>query len=464
MGDKMEKKSLWEAQPYMAEPFSYVDPLYEMGVFRTRKKQSIFEFLLGETQPPEKLISRLIDTYEMNRLNYLKQSGLLFLIFPSSTHTRFAHSIGTMNLGLYAMERIRVKGLHGIETLEDYLSRNGLMEEFLVALLLHDIGHMPFSHTLEGANKVKEKYGDHECITLNLLDENSSIYKRLKKYADEKGSETAVSVCKDYGEVDISVVIGLLSGEINDPIKELISGHLDIDRLDHCYRDSFFIGLKFATINIVGFLNSLVLEVEPNNPRIVVREDGVQHILHLLFAREMLFQKAFDNDFNCAYNAMLTYAVEKWLDENPEEIDNLPFITEETLLAKLTTCKVTQKMIDRIFNRKPYYLLYKGETTLKEEQVSERFHEWKARNAWEEDDFILYLPADFQQYTRASKEWLARNTPVLVGRKTVVLGNFHSDLFDYFAKQAAKRMRTIRVFSKKKLDNNKREKLEEALT
>jgi len=52
----------------------------------------------------------------------------------------------------------------------------------------------------------------------------------------------------------------------------------------------------------------------------------------------------------------------------------------------------------------------------------------------------------------------------LVGRKTVVLGNFHSDLFDYFAKQAAKRMRTIRVFSKKKLDNNKREKLEEVLT
>ncbi len=386
------------------ELFSITDPLYEFGVFKTRKKQSIFEFWFGESQPPEKLISRLVTTFEINRLNYLKQSGLLFLIFPSATHTRFAHSIGTMNLGLYAIERIKVRHYKGEEDLEEFLLRENILEEFFVALLIHDIGHFPFSHTLEYSLKITSEYKDHENVTQSFIDKGSELYKRLKEEADKKSLPTIVEVCEDYKNIDLSKVRSLLDSSSKTPIKYLISGHIDLDRLDHYYRDSFFMGLKLAAVNISGFLNSIVIEIEPES-RILLREEGIPHVLHLLFAKEMLWQRALDNDFNYAYQAMLVYAVEKWLEKKPEKLKDIPFMTEEILLSELSEVDECKKMIDRIFSRRPYHIIYKGETTLSENSIRTIFEEWKMKNSANEEDFLLFLPRNFQKKDAIFKEW-----------------------------------------------------------
>lgn len=427
------------------ESFSIADPLYELGVFRTESGKDIYTEVFGGEERFGRLYERLINSFEINRLNFLKQAGLLYLIFPSATHTRFAHSLGCFTLGTFALENMWVRKNGRLIRLDRYLQIRKLREEFLIALLVHDIGHLPFSHYLEDNELIKETYQNHEKITFDFLNEKSPLYNRLLKEAQRNESETVVEICKSLQSVDIQKIRLLLEEENEDPASQLVCGYLDLDRLDHYYRDSFFMGLKLASVNVRGFLQAIVID-DSEKPRFFLRSDGVPHVLHLLFGREMLWQRALDNDVNRSYQAMCIKALDLWLNENKDKIDEIPFMTEDILISYLRECPRSKALIDRIFSRRPYVLMFKKEdSNMSEKQVVKAYQEWLKENAYNEEDFLLFIPRNFQKEKTVMNEWLLSDIPIFEGGS---LRTHHGDLFDYFQRQTAKRVKTIRIFAR----------------
>lgn len=429
--------------------FSITDPLYELGVFRAEIGRDIYSEIFGSEDEFTKLYERLINSFEVNRLNYLKQAGLLYLIFPSATHSRFAHSLGCLILGTYALENVWVKQGKIMARLENYLKQRKLREEFLISHLVHDIGHLPFSHYLEENQFVKNKYKNHENITFDFLKKDSQLYKKLLTLANDRETETIVQICEDIPSIDIEKILLLLEEENKDPASQLVCGYLDLDRLDHYFRDSFFMGLKLASVNIKGFLDAIVIVVEDvlEESRFTLRSEGIPHVLHLLFGREMLWQRALDNDVNRAYQSMCIRALDNWIEKEKDRIDDLPFITEEILISHLLSCPESKKLVDLIFSRRPYALMFKEEINIPERILKNIFNEWVKEEANDKDDFLLFIPRNFNKPESATNEWLLSDIPILEGK---TLCEVHGDLFDYFRRQNSKRAKTVRVFARNK--------------
>jgi len=137
-----------------------IDPLYgtiDMGV-NARLRELYYS-----------IYRRLLGTFEMDRADWLYQAGHLFRLFPGATHTRKAHAVGCWCVGCHALQDVRVAvGSNTISLmtwLDDAEHKVHLLEEFLAALLLHDVGHLPFSHAMEYAPELGL---DHETIALGL--------------------------------------------------------------------------------------------------------------------------------------------------------------------------------------------------------------------------------------------------------------------------------------------------------
>ena len=189
------------------------------------------------------------------RLRRISQTGLLSLIFPGATHTRFHHAIGAMHLMFNALEILRQKGVK-ISTEEE----KGAM----LAVLLHDVGHGPFSHALE--NILMDNW-HHEKLSLLLMERLNEEFS---------------------GE--LTIAIQMFQGKYHRKFfNQLISSQLDVDRLDYLKRDSFYTGVSEGNINTQRILSTLnVLDDE-----LVLDEKGIYSIEHYLVARMFMYWQVY---------------------------------------------------------------------------------------------------------------------------------------------------------------------------
>ena len=155
------------------ETLKFYDPLYE-GIFFKKERRGMRQEVFGSKGPSESAIGlraeipRLIETYEMSRLNFIRQAGLAWLVFPSATYTRFSHSLGTYHLGELACRGVNIGTSERNKLpLGRWLKKRKLVDEFLISLLLHDVGHFPFSRTLE-ENQTLE-IPSHEEIVCSFI-------------------------------------------------------------------------------------------------------------------------------------------------------------------------------------------------------------------------------------------------------------------------------------------------------
>jgi HD superfamily phosphohydrolase len=368
-----------------------------------------------------------------------------------------------MTLGTYALERIWVYGWADeqgrvVESskLGEVLKPTRDVEEFLVALLVHDVGHFPFSHYLEASPMVRAELHDHEDVAQQLLDVGSPLHKKLTDRAKGRGLRTVADVCSDpAAKVRLDRVRRLLEKRNTEPTSQLICGPFDLDRLDHYNRDSFFMGIRLSGTHVSGLLTSIVINANPECSRICLREEGMQHALNLLFGREMLWQRAFDSDRNRAYQAMFVRAFEEWATK--ERVAELPFMSEDELVADLSRWPASAAIMNRILSRQPYPVLYKKEETyLGEKEVIRMFTDWVKKNAGEGDDYLLFLPSSFGE-SQVSLDWLGADVPVVRDTSTAeceavpntgTLGQYHRELLSYFGKQEQARAKTFRVFAR----------------
>lgn len=209
----------------------------------------------GFIKIPHEILFDVIEHPYFQRLRRISQTGLLNLIFPGATHTRFHHAIGAMHLMFTALETLKQKGV-AISVEEE----KGAM----LAILMHDIGHGPFSHALE--SMLMDDW-HHENLSLLLMN-------RLN---GEFGGQ-------------LSTAIEMFQGKYHRKFfNQLISSQLDVDRLDYLNRDSFFTGVSEGNINtqrIISMMN--VCEEE-----LVIDAKGVYSIENFLTARMFMYWQVY---------------------------------------------------------------------------------------------------------------------------------------------------------------------------
>ena len=211
--------------------------------------------MYGFIKIPGDLIFQLIEHPYFQRLRRIKQLGLTHLVYPGAQHTRFHHALGALHLMGVAMETLKSKGVE--ITLEEE-------EAVSIAILLHDIGHGPFSHALE---KVFICDSSHEDISILFM----------KRLNDEFGGAltNAIAIFEDTYPKKF--------------LHQLVSSQLDIDRLDYLRRDSFFTGVYEGTIGSDRIINMMNVK----NDSLVIEAKGVYSIEKFLLARRFMYWQVY---------------------------------------------------------------------------------------------------------------------------------------------------------------------------
>lgn len=219
------------------------------------KKKIINDPVYGFITIPTELIFDLVEHRYFQRLRYIKQLGMTHLVYPGALHTRFHHALGALHLMGLAVETLRSKGVE-ISAEEE--------EAVEIAILLHDIGHGPFSHALENT---LVKGVSHEMISALLMDRlNEEFNGQL---------ETAIRIFNNtYPRYFLH---------------QLVSGQLDIDRMDYLNRDSFYTGVSEGVISFDRILKMLNVV----DDHIVVEEKGIYSVEKFLIARRLMYWQVY---------------------------------------------------------------------------------------------------------------------------------------------------------------------------
>lgn len=219
-------------------------------------KRKIFnDPVYGFITIPNNFIADLIEHPYFQRLRRIKQLGLSHLVYPGALHTRFHHAIGAMHLMTTAIEVIKSKG-HEVNREEE--------EGVLAAILLHDIGHAPFSHTLE--NTIVEDI-NHEALSLIFMHALNREFN---------------------GKLDLAIRI-FQNTYPKKFLHQLVTGQLDMDRLDYLRRDSFFSGVSEGVVSsqrIIKMLNIV-------NDQLVVEEKGIYSLEKFIVARRLMYWQVY---------------------------------------------------------------------------------------------------------------------------------------------------------------------------
>jgi uncharacterized protein len=219
------------------------------------KKKIINDPVYGFISIPGELIYDLIQHPYFQRLRYIKQLGLSDLVYPGAHHTRFHHALGAMHLMGRVLKTLQQKGIEISEA---------EAEAAQVAILLHDIGHGPFSHTLEETLLKEIK---HESISYLFMRELNSRFN---------------------GALDLALQF-FRNSYPRKFFHQLVSSQLDIDRLDYITRDSFFTGVMEGTIGV----DRIVAMLNVHNDELVVEEKGIYSIENFLHARRLMYWQVY---------------------------------------------------------------------------------------------------------------------------------------------------------------------------
>ncbi|MDB5032068.1 HD domain-containing protein [Mucilaginibacter sp.] len=237
------------------------------------KKKIINDPVYGFITIPTELVFDLIEHPYFQRLRYIKQLGMTHLVYPGALHTRFHHALGAMHLMKMAIETLRGKG-HAISAEEE--------EAVTIAILLHDVGHGPFSHALE--NTIV-KGVSHEDISIMLMNKlNEQFNGRLTM---------AISIFMDTYHRRF--------------LHQLVSSQLDMDRLDYLNRDSFFTGVSEGVISSDRIIK--MLNVKDDN--VVIEEKGIYSVEKFIIARRLMYWQVYLHKTVIAAEQLLVKILER---------------------------------------------------------------------------------------------------------------------------------------------------------
>lgn len=246
----------------------------------TKTRKIINDPVFGFLSIPDGLIFRILQHPYIQRLNRIRQLGLSFFVYPGAMHSRFLHSLGAMHLMHEAIISLREKG---VEITDKEATAS------MAAILLHDVGHGPFSHVFEEAGLLPNDM-THEDISLMMM----------HQLRDE---------CNDLTDKDImTMAIAIFKDEYTKHfLHQLISSQLDVDRLDYLCRDSFFCGVTEGSVASARILKMMNVK----NDRLVVEAKGIYSVEKFLVARRLMYWQVYLHHTSVAAEQVLIKILER---------------------------------------------------------------------------------------------------------------------------------------------------------
>lgn len=307
----------------------------------------------------DELTLNLVDTEVFQRLRYVRQLGWTYLVYPGATHSRFEHALGTHHLSRRTLALLcEAEDAASISEEEQTIVRS--------AALLHDVGHYPFSHALEEIGALH-----HEAVARPLITEgsvSSLLTARLGKDAPGK-------------------VFDLIRGHSDSPLQGLISGSLDLDKIEYLKRDAFMCGVPYGEIDVDRLTNSLVLVDDPETGRraIGVREKALSALESLLFAKYQMYRNVYWHHAVRSATAMYKRLVEDAVHAGVVGVESLARYTDEGLMHRLESAWPTQLLV-----------------ALKERRLYKRAAEWPAAEL--DADKVEWMATDRQRVAAKENE------------------------------------------------------------
>ena len=254
-----------------------------MSYLLTNKLKILNDPIYGFIRIPNSLIFDIIEHPSFQRLRRVSQMGFSNLVYPGANHTRFHHALGCLHLMQKAINVLRVKGINISKEDENALC---------IAILLHDIGHGPFSHALE-----------HSIVT-GITHEEISL-----KYMKQLNKEFE-------GKLDLAIEI--FTGKYHRLfLQQLISSQLDIDRLDYLKRDSFYTGVAEGNISS----DRLIAMMNVVDDELVIEKKGIYSVEKFLIARRLMYWQVYLHKTSLGAEYMLVKVLKRAKELAEKNID-----------------------------------------------------------------------------------------------------------------------------------------------
>ncbi len=257
----------------------------------------------------------VVDTPEFQRLRRVKQLGFAHLVYPGAVHTRFLHALGVHHLTRRALEALEARG--ALEALD--AGHRETLPLLPLAALLHDVGHYAFSHAMEEVEP-DSLPGHHEEVADRFL-RADSIRDALERVHPEAPGRIG----------------DLIRGRSDHPLQGLISGSLDLDKVDYLRRDAFFCGVPYGAVDVDRLLDALTLaRAGEGAPEVGVTEKGITALESLLFSKYQMFRNVYWHHTVRAATAAFRRLVESAVDAGLLAREELPGRTDEELMGLLS--------------------------------------------------------------------------------------------------------------------------------
>ncbi len=247
----------------------------------------------------------MIDTAAFQRLRYVRQLGHAFLVYPGATHSRFEHALGTYHLARRAIAALR----------SQHAAQIGEADALLIQLaaLLHDIGHYPFSHALEESG-----FLSHEALGERYL-----------------GRPDLAELLRAGAGVEPAALGAVIRGTSAHPLAGLVSGSIDLDKIDYLKRDAVMCGVPYGEIDVERLLACLVVVELDGRRTLGVREKGLSALESLLFAKYQMYRNVYWHHAVRSATAMFKRLVRDAVARSAIEPASLAEATDDALMHDL---------------------------------------------------------------------------------------------------------------------------------
>jgi HD superfamily phosphohydrolase len=250
----------------------------------------------------------IIDTVEMQRLRRIRQLGFSYLVYPGANHTRFEHSLGVYHLMNLLLDRLEVAKEEE--------------QELIVASLIHDIGHGPYSHVTEPVIK-KITGNSHEDIEDIIFKQEVEVERELEV---EVGSAKTIAEVLDELSLDKQRIARYIKGERmaeyvegERDLSKVLNGEIDVDKMDYLVRDSYYTGVAYGVVDNIRIIQGLDFV----NGKVVITEKGILPAEYLLFSRFLMYPTVYKHHTSRIAQLMFSKALEYFVKSKSESEDHI---------------------------------------------------------------------------------------------------------------------------------------------
>jgi hypothetical protein len=252
---------------------------------KSTRYKKVYDEIHGYIELDE-LALRIIDLDVFQRLRRIKQLGVTFYVYPGAVHTRFSHSLGVYHIIKKLSERLSREG---------YISRDDL-PLLEASALLHDVGHLPYSHALETFYmRITNQRFEHEDLSREVVLNDPGVSETLSEFG-----------------IDKHEVASIIYGTHREPLyNQLMSSDLDVDRMDYLVRDSLHTGVTYGSIDLDRLLETTTVDRDGN---IAVKDKGLIAVENFYIARLHMYRGVYYHKTSLGYELLLTHIWGELLD------------------------------------------------------------------------------------------------------------------------------------------------------